>query len=149
MQSDTPDFSEDAEEVGECKVVSDDLTRYHFVSSDEPNKFHTVDLMDWWLSGSCSCENFDMRIRPLLRDRVIKPHTERAKCKHIRRAEKILCYRVKKVWASKLNPKEHHDEDDMQRERAEQSAWNRYQSDHLEDQYADSRHGDDSGDERD
>lgn len=87
---------ESANKCGVCRFVSQDWRLWHFQSSSDPNKYHTVDLAEFDCSGACSCEHFDMRIRPLLERRVIRPHESRAKCKHIAKAEKILCYRVKK-----------------------------------------------------
>jgi hypothetical protein len=87
---------QDARAVGVCTFISDDWGTWHFQSTDEPQVYHTVHLDENDTSGACSCPHFDIRIRVLLRDRIVKPHTARAKCKHILRAEKILCYRVKK-----------------------------------------------------
>lgn len=87
---------DDARACGVLKFVSDDWLTWHFQSTDDPEISHTVHLDENDCSGACSCQNFDFTIRPLLRDRVIKKHSERSKCKHIRRAEKILCYRFKK-----------------------------------------------------
>lgn len=95
MSASAKERDDSASACGVLKVVSDDWTRWHFQSSDDAAVFHTVDLTEWQLSGECSCPHFQMRIRPLLSGRVIRPHSDHAKCKHIRRAEKILCYRVK------------------------------------------------------
>ncbi len=102
-----PTLEDSARAVGVLRYVSEDALRYHFQSTDNPNVYHLVDLAEWECSGACSCEHFDIRIRPLLSRRVIEPHEERAKCKHIRRAEKILCYRVKRqlVAQSQNHPK--------------------------------------------
>lgn len=95
---------ESANKCGVLRWHSDDWSRWHFQSSSDPQKYHTVDLTEFDCSGACSCEHFDMRIRPLLERGVIRPHENRAKCKHIARAEKILCYRVKKQLFSRIQP---------------------------------------------
>lgn len=95
----------DAAACGVLKVVSDDWRTWHFQSSHSPDVYWTVDLAEWDCSGACSCPPFDFKIRTRLRDGLIQPHTDAAKCKHIRRAEKILCYRVKKnLFAQKPEP---------------------------------------------
>jgi len=100
-----PEISENERAAAACgilKVISDDWTRWHFQSSEGPNIYHTVDLTSWQFSGECSCPHFQMRIQPLLARRVIKPHSAQAKCKHIRRADQVLLYHLKK----RLFPKE-------------------------------------------
>lgn len=94
----------DAAKVGVLLFISEDWRTWHFRSTEDPEDHWTVDLAEWDASGACSCPDFDIRIRPLLRDRVIRPHTDRAKCKHIRRAEKVLCYRIKKNLFSQSKP---------------------------------------------
>lgn len=89
----------DGAAVGALKFVSDDWRTWHFQSTDDPNVYWTVDLAAWDNSGACSCPVFDLAkncIRRRLELRLIRPHTDAAKCKHIRRAEKVLCYRIKK-----------------------------------------------------
>lgn len=104
MSASNQQRDDSARACGVLKVISDDWTRWHFQSTENPDIFHTVDLTEWDCSGACSCQHFEMRIRPLLTRRVIRPHDERARCKHIRRADKILCYRVKKQLSRQLNP---------------------------------------------
>jgi len=98
------DIEEDAAKCGVLKFVSVDLEEWHFESSEKPGEYHTVHLADWELNGGCSCPNFDLTIRPLIRDKIIRLHTARAKCKHIKRAERILCYRSKKILFVNQNP---------------------------------------------
>jgi len=95
---------EAAAKCGYLKVISDDWTRWHFQSSSSPNIHHTVDLTDWQFSGGCSCEHFQMRIQPMLARRIIKPHSTQAKCKHIRRADQVLLYYLKKRLFPHPNP---------------------------------------------
>jgi hypothetical protein len=92
------------ESVGVVRFISDDWRTWHFQSSESPDKWHTVDLASFALSGECSCENFQIKIFPLLRDSVIKPHAVRSKCKHIKRAERVLTYRIKREIFLKQNP---------------------------------------------
>jgi hypothetical protein len=94
----------DAAACGVCKFISEDLRTWHFQSRYDTRIFHTVDLFEWDCSGECSCPHFQIRIRPLLVSRTIRPHSEQARCKHIIRAERILCYRVKKQLSSQQNP---------------------------------------------
>lgn len=94
----------DAAAVGVCKYISVDWEEWHFVSRANPNHWHTVHLADYELSGACSCQHFDFNIRPLLQGKAIRPHTPRAKCKHIRRAERLLCYKMKKALFNRTNP---------------------------------------------
>lgn len=89
---------------GVCKYISEDWSTWHFQSRDNPQVYHTVDLTLWDCSGECSCPHFQFRIRPLLVARTIRPHENRAKCRHIARAEKLLCYRVKKELFAQSNP---------------------------------------------
>lgn len=89
---------------GICKFISDDWEEWHFVSSDDPNVHHTVHLADWNLSGACSCPDFDIKIRPLLEANVIRPHSDRARCIHIRRADKVLGYKMKRHLFALRNP---------------------------------------------
>jgi hypothetical protein len=97
MSSKIPNEREQsAAACGHLKVISDDWTRWHFQSSSNPNIHHTVELTEWDGSGECSCEHFQMRIRPLLTRRIIKPHCSQSKCKHIRRADQVLLYHLKK-----------------------------------------------------
>lgn len=91
-------------QIGVCKFISQDWRTWHFQSRRSPNVFHTVDLAEFDCSGACSCEHFDFKIRPLIRGGLIRPHSDAAKCKHIRRAEKILCYRIKKKLFASTNP---------------------------------------------
>ena len=95
----------DARSIGVLKAISDDWSRWHFQSAADVNVYHTVDLTEWECSGGCSCPHFEFRIRPLLAAGVIRPHQDRAKCKHIRRADQVLVFRVKKNLAQSLNPK--------------------------------------------
>jgi len=104
MSESAKERDDSARACGVLKVVSDDWTRWHFQSTADSAIYHTVDLLEWDCSGECSCPHFQMRIRPLLAGRVIKPHSEQAVCKHIRRANKILCYRVKRQLQRQLNP---------------------------------------------
>lgn len=94
----------DAADCGVLKFISVDWDEWHFQSRASPQIFHTVHLADWSLSGACSCPHFDMRIRPLLEARVVQPHHPRAKCKHILRAERILCFKMKKALFKQSNP---------------------------------------------
>lgn len=103
MSSTAHERDDSAAACGVLKVISDDWTRWHFESKDDPNVYHTVDLTDWDCSGSCSCPHFEIRIRPLLERRVIRPHDKNARCKHIMRADRILCYRVKKQLLTQRN----------------------------------------------
>jgi len=101
-----PESTSEQQAAAACGVLkfhSDDWMRWHFESRENPAISHTVDLSDWDCSGSCSCPHFDFRIRPLLEKGTIKPHEDRAKCRHIRRAEKILCYRTKKELLRQRN----------------------------------------------
>jgi hypothetical protein len=93
-----------AAELGIYKVIAEDWTRWMFQSSEGPNEWHLVDLSEWEGSGSCSCQHFQCRIHPLLSVRAIRPHSDQAKCKHIRRAEKVLLHRVKKTLFQTQNP---------------------------------------------
>lgn len=92
--------------VGVLKFISEDALRYHFVSSDDPNVWHTVDLEEWNCSGGCSCPHFEIRILPLLLSRTIKPHSPRAECKHIRAANRILNTKTKEFLVRARNPKQ-------------------------------------------
>ncbi len=51
---------------------------------------HRVDLEEYWHSGKCTCETFEMRIEPLLRRKLIDPNTRRAWCEHIKRAREVV-----------------------------------------------------------
>jgi hypothetical protein len=94
----------EANACGVLKFVCVDGEEWHFQSRQSPEKFHTVHLADWSFSGACSCEHFDFRIRPALFRNEIKPHSAKAKCRHIRRAEQILLLRIKRKLFSKFTP---------------------------------------------
>jgi hypothetical protein len=81
--------------IGRLQFVSADWRTWHFQSSEDPAVFWTVDLAAWDRSGACTCPHFDFRIRTRLATGAIRPHTPRARCKHIERADRILCFRVK------------------------------------------------------
>lgn len=99
-------LEETGRSIGICKFISDDLLRYHFQSSDDTKIFHTVDLTAFECSGECSCLHFQIRIRPLIIAGLVKPHTNRAKCKHVERADKIFSVRMKReIVAHRDKPK--------------------------------------------
>lgn len=102
------EYQEDADAAacGVVRFVSPDGEEWHFESKDDPEVWWTVHLADWQLSGACSCPHFDLKIRPLLKAGVVRPHSPRSKCKHIRRAERVLCYKIKKKLFSPNNPPE-------------------------------------------
>ncbi len=104
MATSTSTTDQDAAKCGMLKYVSVDWEEWHFQSSEAPAVFHTVHLADYDCSGACSCPNFDMRIRPRLNAGLFRPHEPRAKCKHIRRADRILCYKTKKALFARTNP---------------------------------------------
>lgn len=85
-----------AADTGNVRVISEDCMRWLFESRSRRDEWHLVDLSDWECSGSCSCEAFQFRIQPLLACRAIRPHSDQAKCRHIREAEKALSLRVKR-----------------------------------------------------
>lgn len=53
---------------------------------------HQVDLSDWNFNGSCTCEHFDLRIRPELEVTGIKnvePDND-SRCKHIKYLREVV-----------------------------------------------------------
>ena len=98
---------EASRECGICRFISVDSEEWHFEARERQNVWHTVHLGDYGASGGCSCQHFDFRIRPLLATGEIKPHSARSKCRHIRRAEQLLLFTVKRKLFAKpeQNPK--------------------------------------------
>ena len=92
-----------AADTGVVRVISEDCTRWLFHSSSRKDEWHLVDLSEWDHSGGCGCEHFQMRIQPLLACRAIRPHSDQAKCKHIRACEKALLLRVKRQLSAQQN----------------------------------------------
>lgn len=58
---------------------------FHFSASEDRESVHVVDLLDNEMRGSCTCQQWDFRIRPKV-GVSIDPNDEEYMCKHIRRA---------------------------------------------------------------
>ena len=71
-------------------VVAESPTRYVFHSVNQEGIAHVVDLLSNSLRGECSCQHFQYRISPMVRQGVIQKDSEKARCKHIRVARQIL-----------------------------------------------------------
>ena len=64
------------------------LSEYHFKTSEDKDSVHVVDLTDREGYGSCTCQQWDFRIRPKI-GTEIDPKSEEYMCKHIRRARHL------------------------------------------------------------
>lgn len=92
-------------------VTQDSALRFVILSDERVDVAHMVDLSPWELDERfnrmvrrwerCTCENFEMRIQPLLRSGTIKPDTAAARCKHINRARELLATKVRDMIASR------------------------------------------------
>ena len=64
-----------------------------YVASSRPEiEPHRVDLQRYNGNGSCDCENFQYKKRPLLEKRAMP--AEILECKHIKRAKRYLLWKV-------------------------------------------------------
>ena len=94
-------------------TIQENPLRFMFRSDERANVVHVVDLdpmqYDERLGRNvkkweeCTCEHFTMRIRPLLQRGTVLPDTPAARCKHIRRARKILTDKTRDMISTAWN----------------------------------------------
>lgn len=60
----------------------DNVLRWRVTSCSRPELVHVVDLAAWTGNGACSCEHFEFRLAPLLRDGAPR-RTQATRCGHI------------------------------------------------------------------
>ena len=89
LQSKSPSFEAELDMLRDGVVV-ESPTRYVFNSVNQEGVAHMVDLLSNSLHGECSCQHFQYRISPMVRQGVIQRNSEKARCKHIRVARQIL-----------------------------------------------------------
>jgi len=65
-------------------------TRFIFNSLSQENIAHVVDLTSNNLHGECSCQHFQMRVKPMIKQGLLDPYSEKARCKHIRAARHLF-----------------------------------------------------------
>jgi hypothetical protein len=92
-------------------VIHENPLRCLIQSSNRKDIMHVVDLDPWEydertgqtvLCGErCSCENFTMRIAPLLKAGTIPFDTPLARCKHIEKARDMLANRTRDLVAER------------------------------------------------
>ena len=71
-------------------VVAESATRYLFESKRQKGCVHLVDLEANDLNGECSCQHYQYRVAPMIKQGLLKPDSEKARCKHIRVARQLF-----------------------------------------------------------
>ncbi len=71
-------------------VVIESPTRYVFNSLTQKDCAHVVDLIENNSHGECSCQHFQYRVLPMIKQGIIKQDSEKARCKHIRIARQLF-----------------------------------------------------------
>lgn len=62
--------------------LHDNVLRWRVTSNTRPDISHLVDLAAWTGNGACSCEHFEFRLAPLLKDGAARG-TQATRCGHI------------------------------------------------------------------
>lgn len=83
-------------------VVAESATRYIFQSLSQKGCAHVVDLLENDLNGECSCQHYQYRITPMIKQGIINPESEKARCKHIRIARQLFYEIAIKVVSEKI-----------------------------------------------
>lgn len=91
------------EELAELRnnVVAESATRYIFQSLSQKGCAHVVDLLENDLNGECSCQHYQYRITPMIKQGIIKADSEKARCKHMRIARQLFYEIAIKVLSEK------------------------------------------------
>tara|TARA_B100001939_G_C16927365_1_gene612337 strand:+ start:1411 stop:1707 length:297 start_codon:yes stop_codon:yes gene_type:complete len=84
-------------------VIIESPHRYVFQSSSNRDVSHIVDLEDNYPIGECSCEHFQFKIKKLLDQRIIKPNSQQAVCKHMRVAKDLFYEMMIKLYVNQIN----------------------------------------------
>ena len=82
-------YEEEIEYLRE-NVVSESPTRYVFASKRQKGCAHVVDLEANNLNGECSCQHYQYRVAPMIKQGLIKASSEKARCKHMRVARQLF-----------------------------------------------------------
>ncbi len=82
-------FKQELEELRK-NVVQESVTRYVFNSLKQKNYAHVVDLLENKNAGECSCQHFQYRILPMIKQGLLSPHEEKSRCKHMRIARQMF-----------------------------------------------------------
>lgn len=82
-------FEQELEELRK-NVVQESVTRYVFQSLKQKGYAHVVDLLENDNAGECSCQHFQYRVLPMIKQGLLNPHEEKARCKHMRIARQMF-----------------------------------------------------------
>ena len=89
QQSKSLSFEDELDWLRENAVL-ESPTRYVFNSINQEGVAHVVDLLVNNLNGECTCQHYQYRIKAMIKQGLIKPKSEKARCKHIRVARQML-----------------------------------------------------------
>lgn len=88
--------------------IHDSLTRYLIQSESRPEQLHLVDIKSHNCIGECSCEQFNLQIRPKITEAIealeagqkFEPENpDNYRCKHIRKIREQLINTVIEHYA--------------------------------------------------
>lgn len=83
-------------------TAHDGILRWRVASRTRGEIEHVVDLGKWGGNGECSCEHFQYRLLPFLRDG--NPAGQATRCGHIVAAREAFLNHVLQIFISKETP---------------------------------------------
>lgn len=84
-------------------ITQESPTRYIFNSLTQQDIAHVVDLTSNKLNGECTCQHFQMRVKPMIKQGILDPSSEKARCKHIRVARQVFYEAILKIYVEQNN----------------------------------------------
>jgi len=88
-----------------ANATTESPTRYVFHSLNQSGIAHLVDLESNELQGECSCQHYQYRISPMIKQGVLDVKSEKARCKHMRVARQIFYDVIIERYSELVNAK--------------------------------------------